>query len=94
MYSIDRHIASLKNKGEEWAAEQVEAVRTEVEKYRPFKNDAATFSLLTIMMARQKEKRDKFEEFSVDYQLEWSILLIIENMKHLVKVSLEEKNEK
>lgn len=93
MYNIENHIASLKHKGEDWAAKQVDAIRTLVETVTPFDNNLETVVALGMIMYEQKKKRDEFEEYSVEYQLEWSILLIIENMRHLVKCGMEKQNE-
>jgi hypothetical protein len=93
-YDIDRHIAALKSKGEEEATDQVENIRTEIELCTPFRNDTATLSQLYKMYDVQKVKRDKLEQYSIDYQVEWSILLTIENMKHLVECSIRRQDEK
>lgn len=94
MYDIDKHIHALKSKGEDWPVTQIELIRAEIDTGYGFQICNNTLERLNDKIKILRLKRDEYEPFSLDYQREWSILKIIENVRDLIKASLEEKNEK
>ncbi len=89
-FNIDKHIAMLEHEQELWGAAQSQAVKVRVERIAPFEINQLTINILYNMEKAQKKRRDNFEKYSVDYQVEWSFLLIMENIRKLVELSLEE----
>ncbi len=93
-FNIDDHIAVLKKKLELWAAATTQDIKDQVERVAPFGINQETVDTLCRMHVLQVMRRNILVPFSVDYQTEWSILLIIGNVRKLVQLSLEKQNEK
>lgn len=94
MYCIHRHIEHLKSKSEDWEVKCLEFIRDEFAKGSPFDISQETIDKLHLMELEKLEIRDRLVTFSLDYQSEWSKLIIIENVRKYIERALEGKDEK
>ena len=93
MYNIDDHIEAARKKEEWWSVAQMESIRDKVNKQFPFGNDETTLLVLDHMLVEQRALRDNFVKFSVDFGTEWSKLVIIENIRMMVKNAIGDEYE-
>ncbi len=89
MYSIHKHIQAAKDKGEESVPEILEYILEQIGIDHEFQTDDTTLELLEELIEDQRELRDTYSRYSVDFQMEWGILCTMQNVRDLVKLSLE-----
>lgn len=87
-YNIDLHIDNCEKAGEEFTVAAMEEIRNCLI-FPLERNPVGTMLRLCVLKSEWTEKRDKLVKYSVDYQAEWSKMIILEEVTRKIYSSLK-----